>query len=133
MSAQSRQAKAMVKSPTLTPSLPSSSSPKTAAQAKSPKTKAGPARSRVARRTVRFGLVVPNAQTVSVVGSFNNWTPGATPLRCLGGAKWFEYLLLAVGRYEYRFVVDGKWVDDPNAKAYVPNPHGGRNALLPVE
>jgi hypothetical protein len=39
---------------------------------------------------------------------------------------------LSPGRYEYRFVVNGEWVDDPKAKASVPNPHGGRNAVLVV-
>jgi len=28
--------------------------------------------------------------------------------------------------------VNGEWVDPPNAKAYVPNPYGGRNAVVEV-
>jgi hypothetical protein len=67
-----------------------------------------------------------------VAGTFNNWNPGATRLIFIGGTKWFKDLPLAPGRYEYRFVVDGGWVDDPKAKVQVPNPHGGRNAVLEV-
>jgi hypothetical protein len=41
-------------------------------------------------------------------------------------------LSLEVGIYEYRFVVDGQWMDDPNAEQHVPNGLGGRNSLLAV-
>jgi len=67
-----------------------------------------------------------------VAGTFNNWKVGAAPLNSLGGGKWAKELSLAPGRYEYRFVVDGQWIDDPKAKVYVSNPHGGRNAVLEV-
>ena len=70
--------------------------------------------------------------SVSVVGTFNDWKSGATPLNRGGTGKWARELAVAPGRYEYRFVVDGRWVDAPDAKAYVPNPHGGRNAVLQV-
>jgi hypothetical protein len=39
---------------------------------------------------------------------------------------------LPPGRYEYRLVVDGAWVDDPTAMEFVGNPHGGRNAVVVV-
>jgi hypothetical protein len=48
------------------------------------------------------------------------------------GTKWTKGLSLSPGRYEYRFVVNGEWVDDPKAKAFVPNSRGGRNAVLEV-
>ncbi|MBI2950167.1 MAG: isoamylase early set domain-containing protein [Verrucomicrobia bacterium] len=83
-------------------------------------------------RKVRFELDVPKARSVSVVGTFNNWTPGATRLVLIGGTKWLREIFLPRGRLEYRFVVDGKWVDPPNAKAYVPNPHGGQNAVAEI-
>lgn len=50
----------------------------------------------------------------------------------LGDGKWAKELALPPGRYEYRFVVDGQWVDDPAAKESVPNPVGGFNAVLVV-
>jgi hypothetical protein len=46
------------------------------------------------------------------------------------GSKWYRALKLSPGRYEYRFVVNGEWVDDHKAKEFVPNPHGGLNAVL---
>ena len=50
----------------------------------------------------------------------------------LGDGHWVKELTLPLGRYEYRFVVSGEWMDDPNAKEVVPNPHGGINAVLIV-
>ena len=50
----------------------------------------------------------------------------------LGDGRWLKELALPPGRYEYRFVVNGEWVDDPNAKEVAANPHGGVNAVLTV-
>jgi AMP-activated protein kinase-like protein len=40
--------------------------------------------------------------------------------------------MLKSGQYEYRFVVDGIWSDDPQARQSVANPHGGFNSVLKV-
>lgn len=80
-----------------------------------------------------FELTHPTAQSVSVAGSFNDWQPAATPMIALGKGHWRKVLTLPPGRYEYRFVVDGQWVDDVAAKETVSNPFGGLNALLSVE
>jgi 1,4-alpha-glucan branching enzyme len=82
---------------------------------------------------IRFGLSAPNAGSVCVAGTFNGWKPGATPLTEVVRGHWFKYLRLNPGRYEYHFLVDGKRVDDTTARAYVPNPDGGRNAVLLVQ
>ena len=47
--------------------------------------------------------------------------------------KWAKELWLPAGRYEYLFVVDGRWITDPKARDYVPNPFGGCNSVLQVE
>ena len=51
----------------------------------------------------------------------------------LADGKWAKELTLPPGRYEYRFVVDGQWVDDPAAKETLPNPFAGFNAVLIVQ
>lgn len=81
---------------------------------------------------VRLELTRPQAREVFVAGSFNDWQPAATPLKSSGDGRWAVELSLPPGRYEYRFIADGEWVDDPGAKEVVPNPHGGANALLVV-
>ena len=74
----------------------------------------------------------PKASAVCIAGSFNDWHPSATPMIPADEGKWAKELALPPGRYEYRFVVDGQWVDDPAAKETVPNPFGGWNAVLVV-
>jgi len=101
--------------------------------AKRLETKIKPGQGQVARRRIRLRLNVLNAGSVCVAGTFNGWKPGGTPLTEVVRGNWFKYLRLAPGRYEYHFLVDGKRVDDPKAKAYVPNPQGGRNAVLEVK
>ena len=94
---------------------------------KSPKRNARPARS------VRLETYQPEASDVCVAGSFNNWQPQATPMVPLGDGKWAKELTLPGGRYEYRFVVDGHWQTDLNARENQPNPFGTMNSVLTIE
>lgn len=82
------------------------------------------------RRVVTFHH--PTAKKVTIAGTFNGWHPEATPLRNVEGNKWATELLLDTGTYEYRFLVDGKWADDPAGTAFVSNEFGGKNAVLDV-
>jgi 1,4-alpha-glucan branching enzyme len=79
-----------------------------------------------------FKIMLPKAQSVALAGSFNGWDPKRTPLRREADGCWRVFLPLAPGRYEYRYVLDGQWIDDPNAKQFAANPHGTRNAVLVV-
>jgi hypothetical protein len=79
---------------------------------------------------VLLQLYAPQAETVFVAGSFNDWQPTALPLQKQAADRWVVELKLAPGRYEYRFVVDGQWIDDPLSPAYVSNPFDGLNCVL---
>jgi len=83
-------------------------------------------------RSVCLELTWPDADSVCIAGSFNEWHPSVSPMLRLTDGTWAKELVLAPGRYEYRFVVDGVWVDDPAATDYVPNPFGGMNSVLTV-
>ena len=64
---------------------------------------------------VQFVLVEPRAKKVSVVGDFNDWNPGATPLDSSKGV-WTAEVELPAGPQSYAFVVDGsRWIADPGA------------------
>ncbi len=78
---------------------------------------------------VEFKVRASGAQSVAVAGSFNDWDVKKTPL-AKSGDWWKATLALPRGRYEYRFVVDGKWLSDPNAKASVANVFGDTNSVL---
>jgi hypothetical protein len=81
---------------------------------------------------VPISIFEPNAQTVLLAGSFNDWQPEAMPLNREGEGHWSIELMLKPGRYEYRFVVDGEWRDDPLARRYAANPFGGVNSVVEV-
>jgi len=78
----------------------------------------------------------PGARSVDVVGSFNDWRPGALPLRDEDhDGIWHGAVVLPAGQHEYMFVVDGeRWVADPLAGRYVDDGFGGgrQNAVLIV-
>jgi len=78
---------------------------------------------------VEFKLKVSGAKSVAVAGNFNGWNARKTPLR-KDGDSWVATVELPRGRYEYRFVVDGKWLSDPAAKESVTNPFGESNSVL---
>jgi len=82
-------------------------------------------------KTVEFRLSLPQARTVAVVGTFNNWDTKQTPMQ-KDGAGWKATVPLAPGRYEYRFVADAQWLSDPNAKESVGNDFGSTNSVLVV-
>jgi hypothetical protein len=76
----------------------------------------------------------PDARSVAVVGSFNDWRPGSIPLEDLDhDGVWRASIVLPVGTHEYMFVVDGeRWVADPLAGRYVEDDFGRENSLLIV-
>ena len=81
---------------------------------------------------ISLELIKPDAKTVYVAGSFNEWQPEKTPLAPLGNGRWAGDLAIKPGRHEYLFVVDGQWLPDPNARESVQNPFGGKNSVLVV-
>ena len=86
-----------------------------------------------AKTEKRFLLHAPHANAVKIVGTFNNWvvTDEAMMERMADGT-WSKSLSLKPGTYQYRFVVDDKWVEDKNSEEFVVNSFGGRNSVLKV-
>jgi 1,4-alpha-glucan branching enzyme len=81
---------------------------------------------------VRFEFTHPTARNVCIAGTFNDWHAEAKPMHPLGDGRWVKETALPAGTYEYRLVVDGRWIADPLAKETVANPFGGTNSLLQV-
>ena len=73
------------------------------------------------------------AKTVCIAGTFNDWHPKTSSMRTTGPGHWIKELALSSGIYEYQYVVDGRWINDPQAVKSTPNPFGGRNSVLVVE
>ncbi len=82
---------------------------------------------------VRLVCYAPQAEQVSVAGSFNAWDVQGAPMRQVGDGLFAAELLLPVGRYEYMFVVDGdRWVPDPSAPLAADDGFGQRNSVIEI-
>jgi CubicO group peptidase (beta-lactamase class C family) len=71
----------------------------------------------------------PQAKTVAVAGTFNNWNQSAT----LCGREldaWVCRIDLAPGTYTYKFVIDGNWITDPANAQTETDGRGNINSVL---
>ena len=83
---------------------------------------------------VRFELVAPTANTVSLSGSFNEWQPDGVQLtRNPETGIWSGTIPLRPGEHQYMFVIDGaEWIPDPDAHAQVDDGFGQTNSVIVV-
>lgn len=75
------------------------------------------------------------AQTVYLVGEFNDWDASATPMSRLKSGEFKVTMDLEPGRaYEYRFLIDGRvWENDWAADGYRPaGIPGAENSVVTV-
>jgi 1,4-alpha-glucan branching enzyme len=78
----------------------------------------------------RFSYVNASAKEVFLAGEFNHWSSTATPMRNDEYGKWSIGLPLPPGKYQYKFVADGKWLYDSANPDAVPDGMGGKNSVL---
>jgi cyclomaltodextrinase / maltogenic alpha-amylase / neopullulanase len=84
--------------------------------------------------TVTFHMMAPNANQVYLAGSLNGWSDNSDLMQDEDGDGVFSITIeLDPGEYEYKFVVDGNWKEDPQAADYTDDGHGGRNGIVKVE
>lgn len=71
-----------------------------------------------------------NARRVMLAGDFNGWIP-AEMLKSKSGLYSTE-VALSSGPHQYKFVVDGKWISDPDQNNRVTNSFGTINSVVTV-
>jgi 1,4-alpha-glucan branching enzyme len=81
---------------------------------------------------VTFKLAA-DAASVFVVGEFNNWVADDTSRLERTNGCFSRALNLKPGSYRYRFVVDGKWQEDPSNPLFAENPFGERDSILEIK
>ena len=83
---------------------------------------------------VRFVLLLPEARSVALAGSFNQWSAASHPLaRESTRSVWMIVVALAPGEHLFMFVVDGtQWVTPPLAEDYVDDGFGSKNGVVVV-
>jgi 1,4-alpha-glucan branching enzyme len=85
----------------------------------------------VLQKSITFTLAAPDGRNVSIAGTFNNWEPQAMTKGPDG--RWRITLRLAPGTYEYKFLVDTEWRDDPNnPPRRTANEQGAFNSICQV-
>ena len=80
----------------------------------------------------KFETNAPEANSVQLVGEFTNWVQEPIELKKLKSGIWKTTVSLPEGTYQYRFLIDGEWCDDPAATNRVENGFGSQNCLREV-
>jgi 1,4-alpha-glucan branching enzyme len=78
---------------------------------------------------------VSGAETVHVVGDFNNWNYQANPMKKLKNGTFSLTLDLDQGKeYQFRYLIDMEnWENDWNADRYAPSPYSdSENSVVSV-
>jgi 1,4-alpha-glucan branching enzyme len=83
---------------------------------------------------VTFSLEAKEAQTAAVVGDFNNWNAAEGELSKLkNGTFKGIFDLPKDNSYEFKYVVDGSYVNEPEADSYRWNDYANaENSVLEV-
>ncbi|MGB9823526.1 MAG: glucodextranase DOMON-like domain-containing protein [Candidatus Hydrothermia bacterium] len=87
----------------------------------------GYAKVEYAKGVLIFQLSAPEAKSVIVTGTFLSWDPTGISLKKEGNIWRAEYKLNP-GTYEYKFIIDGTWKEDPDNPWKVPDGFGGFNS-----
>jgi 1,4-alpha-glucan branching enzyme len=83
-------------------------------------------------RKIKFSLKAVEARNVSLAGEFSNWSPDADPMQRDENGTWTKTKMLSPGNIEYKFIVDGEWIQDPENLRTRPNRFGTLNNVVKV-
>jgi 1,4-alpha-glucan branching enzyme len=88
---------------------------------------------KIQRRRITFKLEASEAKEAILVGDFNSWDLKKHTMKKDDKGRWTKIVTLAPGGYEYKFLIDGEWQNDPNNDQVVHNSFGTLNNHLTVE
>lgn len=84
------------------------------------------------KRAINFICNAPQAQSVSIIGDFNQWNPGSHRMKQQPDGGWILIVELKHGHHRYAFWVDGVLTLDPMGMGITRNDKGERVSLMPV-
>jgi 1,4-alpha-glucan branching enzyme len=85
-----------------------------------------------AEKNVEFAIQAPEAKEVYLAGEFNQWSTQSLPMKRDNKGIWKLKTPLPPGRYEYKFYVDGNWVEGSTGTEQVLNSFGTQNFVLKI-
>ena len=74
-----------------------------------------------------------DGEEVALAGDFNEWVPDRRVVSMPDPDRMIKFLRLSPGRYRYRWVVDGVWVEDAVNLRRVPSTVEGFDSVCEVE
>ncbi|MGA1825556.1 MAG: glycogen-binding domain-containing protein [bacterium] len=84
-------------------------------------------------KLVLFMIDAPHAKQVMLGGDFNNWDyKNALLLEDEKTGLWKKEVTMKPGRYEYKFLVDDKWILDPLNIKKARNTFGSENSVIEI-
>lgn len=85
------------------------------------------------KKKITFRLNGNPNEEAYLVGDFNGWDPTAKKMKFDDQTQTHTAtLMLAPGRYEYKFLIGGTWCVDPNCPNWTLNELGSMNSVLIV-
>ncbi|MBI5573162.1 MAG: hypothetical protein HY919_01240 [Elusimicrobia bacterium] len=87
----------------------------------------------VTKDGIKFTVTEPNASSVYLAGSFNNWSTSQDAMKKDSSGNWAIIKKLAKGKYQYKFVIDGNWLVDPENPNTADDGFGGKNSVMEVK
>jgi 1,4-alpha-glucan branching enzyme len=85
------------------------------------------------KKRLIFSLEAPKANEVFLMADFNKWDKKVHRMKKNNNGTWNKMVIIPPGRYEYKYLVDGEWWNDPNNQEVCHNQHGTMNSVITVQ
>ena len=86
----------------------------------------------IKQQEVTFSLENTDANEDFLMGGLNEWNSKTHPMKNDGNGTWFRDVAIPPGKYEYKFLVDGQWKEDPQNEQLSLNFYGTYNNIINV-
>ena len=70
-----------------------------------------------------------DVRQIFISGTFNDWSTSQTPVKKIDGG-WTVSLPIKPGKYQYKYIIDGRWTQDPGNKLKADDLNGGYNSVI---
>lgn len=84
-------------------------------------------------KEIVFTVEASEEADVQIAGDFNEWVPESLQFtESQGRPVWHKAISLRPGSYEYKYLVEGLWTNDPTNEETIDDSYGGLNSVINV-